>query len=351
MDRRANNFDVLRLLAAWFVLFSHSYPISGLKTGDPFSRTVGIDTFGGVGVAIFFVLSGYLVTLSWQRSSSVGSFLWKRARRIYPGLIVCVLLCTMLMGPLLTPLDLATYFTHSQTTDYLRTASALGIHYALPAVFLNNPLPNAVNGSLWSLPYEIRCYCALVVIGLLPFALRWKVLLVAAVLAGMMLLRDATPPASPFDHRFGLDYYMVRLGLFFAVGASYACWSDHLKPLWWAGLIAACLTWLLPDSALRNLLWVLSFSTLALGVALDLAWMPKLPEKMGDWSYGLYLYAFPLQQVLALFAVQQTFGFIGYVVLSTICGLTAAGLSWYLIERPALSLEWPFRRGYRLAQR
>jgi peptidoglycan/LPS O-acetylase OafA/YrhL len=344
VDRQSNNFDLLRLLAAWFVLFSHCYPIAGLKLGDPFSRAVGIDTFGGVGVAIFFVLSGYLVTLSWQRSSGIGSFLWKRTRRIYPALIVCVLICVVVIGPLLTSLDAAAYFTHSQTRDYLRTASAWRIHYVLPAVFANNPVPNAVNGSLWSLPYEIRCYLALMLIGVLPFALRFKVLAVAVVLATMLLLRESSPPASPFDHRFGLDYYMVKLGLFFAIGASYACWQHRVRPVWWVGLIATGLTLWLPDSSLRNLLWILSFSTLTLGVALDMSWLPKLPAKMGDWSYGLYLYAFPLQQVLALFAVQQTFGFVGYVVLSTLCSLLAAALSWFLIEKPALSLEWQFWR-------
>lgn len=76
LDRRSNNFDALRLLAAWLVLFSHCYPISGQKVADPFNRIVGLDTFGGVGVAIFFVLSGYLVTLSWQRSPGDASFLW-----------------------------------------------------------------------------------------------------------------------------------------------------------------------------------------------------------------------------------------------------------------------------------
>ena len=344
LDRRSNNFDALRLLAAWLVLFSHCYPISGQKVADPFNRIVGLDTFGGVGVAIFFVLSGYLVTLSWQRSSGDASFLWKRVRRIYPALIVCVLLCAVLLGPLLTKLDTAAYFTHPLTKDYLRTASAWRIHYVLPAVFEGNPVGSAVNGSLWSLPYEIRCYCALVLIGLLPFALRWKALVVVAVLSSMLLLRPAMPPANPFDHVFGLDYYMVKLGLYFAIGASYACWSHRVRPLWWAGVIAVCLTWFLPDSGLRNLLWVASFSAFVLGVALDLPRLPKLPARMGDWSYGLYLYAFPLQQVLALFAVQHTFGFMGYVALSTLLSLAAAALSWFLVERPALSVEWPLWR-------
>jgi peptidoglycan/LPS O-acetylase OafA/YrhL len=343
-DRRSNNFDVLRLLAAWSVLFSHSYPTGGLKVGDPFSRIVGIDTLGGVGVAIFFVLSGYLVTRSWQSSAGMGSFLWKRARRIYPALIVCVLLCTLLMGPLVTTLDMATYFNHPLTRDYLRTASAWSIHYPLPGVFVGNPVPNAVNGSLWSLPYEIRCYCALALIGMLPFALRWKVLLIAALLACMLLIREPAPPANPFDHRFGLDYYMVKLGLFFAVGATYQCWVSRLNPIWWVGAMGAVIACALPNSALRNLIWVLSFSTLVLGIALGVSWLPKLPSFMGDWSYGLYLYAFPVQQLLAHYGAVESVGFVGYTALCSVAAMACAGVSWFLIERPALQIDGPFGR-------
>ena len=154
------------------MLFSHSYPIAGQLTTDPFARYVGIDTFGGVGVAIFFVLSGYLVTQSWQRTTSVVGFLWKRIRRIYSALVVCVLISTLVVGPLLTTLDLEVYATHDQTIDYLLTATAWDIHYVLPGLFWNNMHRHIFNGSLWSLPYEMACYLTLIATGLLPLAMR-----------------------------------------------------------------------------------------------------------------------------------------------------------------------------------
>ena len=347
MDRRDNNFDLLRLLAAWLVLFSHSYPIAGQLIGDPFTRYVGIDTFGGVGVAIFFVLSGYLVTQSWQRSSGVSSFVWKRIRRIYPALIVCVLISTAVVGPLLTTLDLAVYATHGQTVDYLRTATAWDIHYVLPGVFWNNTLRHTFNGSLWSLPYEMTCYLMLIATGLVPFALRWKVLVVTAILASMLLSRPLSPPAAPLDVVFGLDYYMVKLGLFFVIGATYQCWSPLIKPVWWVGAIGVVIAWALPDSAARNLCWIFSFSTLLLGIALGFPWVPKLPSAMGDWSYGLYLYAFPVQQILSHHGVVQSLGFVGYTALCTALALLCAGLSWFVIERPTLRINWPLTRARR----
>lgn len=341
MERRDNNFDLLRLLAAWLVLFSHSYPIAGQPVADPFTRYVGIDTFGGVGVAIFFVLSGYLVTQSWQRSTSGFGFVWKRLRRIYPALVVCVLISTVVVGPLLTTLDLAVYATHDQTIDYLLTATAWDIHYVLPGLFWNNTHRHIFNGSLWSLPYEMTCYLTLLVLGLLPFALRWKVLIVAAILAFMLLARPLSPPAAPLDVVLGLDYYMVKLGLFFAVGAIYPCWSALIKPVWWIGAVGVVMAWALPDLALRNLFWILSFSTLLLGIALGASWFPKLPPGMGDWSYGLYLYAFPVQQILSHHGVVKSFGFAGYTALCTAAALCCAGLSWFAIERPALRINWP----------
>ena len=326
------------------MLFSHSYPIAGQLIADPFTRYVGIDTFGGVGVAVFFVLSGYLVTQSWRRSSGVSSFVWKRIRRIYPALMVCVLISTAVVGPLLTTLDLAVYATHDQTVGYLLTATAWDIHYVLPGLFWNNMHRHIFNGSLWSLPYEMTCYLTLIVAGLLPFALRWKVLAVTAILALMLLSRPLSPPASPLDVVFGLDYYVLKLGLFFVVGASYQCWSPLIKPKWWLGAVGAVIARALPDSATRNLFWILSFSTLSLGIALGLSWMPKLPSAMGDWSYGLYLYAFPVQQILSHHGVVNSLGFVGYTALCTALALLCAALSWFVIERPALRINWPFVR-------
>jgi hypothetical protein len=141
LDRRTNNFDLLRLLAAWFVLFSHCYPLTGQPVLDPFARHTGIDTLGGIGVSIFFVLSGYLVTNSLERSSSVYSFARKRAFRIFPALAVLTVYCAFWLGPIITTLPLETYLKHPQTVAYLWNISAWKIQYALPGVFATNPLP------------------------------------------------------------------------------------------------------------------------------------------------------------------------------------------------------------------
>lgn len=336
MQRYENNFDVLRLLAAWLVLFSHCYPLAGTGQPDPFARSIGVDTLGGVGVAIFFTLSGYLVTESWARSPTLLTFIWRRVRRIYPALIVCVAACAFVLGPLLTNLEVGAYLRHPQTRGYLETASAWWISYTLPGVFVGNPAAGVINGSLWSLPYEISCYLALLATALLPLALRFKALLVATVLLVLVLLRPENLVSTPFAKHYGLDYYHGKLGLMFAIGAVFSTWRQYFSPTWWHGALGLLLMVWLPESSLKTAAYAVSMAVTVLGLATHSKWHLALPERMGDWSYGFYLYGFPVQQLLSLQGVHQSSGFVGYVVASTFCTAIAAATSWYLVERPWL---------------
>lgn len=298
LNREDNRFDVLRLLAAWLVLFSHCYPLGGRPTLEPLMSTVGIDTLGGVGVAIFFVLSGYLVSISLERSSSVLEFARRRVLRIYPALVVVCLLCVLVLGPLMTTLPLAEYGSSRMTWDYLRNASAVSIRFQLPGVIAGNPLPGVLNGSLWSLPYEISCYIVLVLLSLLPGTLRAKVALALALLVGLFLLRPPMPSASPLDSFMLLDYFDTKLGLVFALGAVFGCWRDRIRPLLWPALLALggiAVT----QGHLQMLLFLLGLGTLTMWLALYGKWLPRVPARIGDWSYGAYLYGFPVQQVMA----------------------------------------------------
>ena len=333
LNRDDNRFDILRLLAAWLVLFSHCFPLGGRPQYEPLLAATGIDSLGGVGVAIFFVLSGYLVTISLERSPNLLEFARRRVLRIYPGLITICLLSVLLLGPLMTTAPQSTYWRHSQTWDYLQTASAWFIQFPLPAVFADNPHPAAVNGSLWSLPYEISCYLVLSGLSLAPGPLRFKITLLAAGVAALLLMRPSG--LGPFDSFIGLDYYHSKLGLLFALGSAFACWRAHLRPmLWHAGaLLVAAL--LLPHGVWQLLLYILGLGTLTLWLALYGGWLPRLPRRMGDWSYGAYLYGFPVQQVLAHFKLHEA-SFTGYVLASTAVTFALAGLSWQLVEKQVL---------------
>jgi len=115
-DRRRNNFDALRLIAALSVVFSHSFLVAeGSEANEPFVRLTGNQCILGlVGVFVFFIISGYLVTESWCRSPMPGRFALRRALRIYPGLVVNVALCAFVMGPLITSLPWPAYFSGAE---------------------------------------------------------------------------------------------------------------------------------------------------------------------------------------------------------------------------------------------
>ena len=335
VPRHDNRFDFLRLLAAWLVLWSHSYPLGGQPQKEPLASTLGIDTLGGVGVTIFFVLSGYLVTLSLLRSPNLLVFARKRMVRIYPALLVVCLLCVLVLGPAVTQLSVGPYLQDGATWSYLKTATALNIKFTLPGVFADNPLPNAINGSLWSLPYEIKCYIVLVVLSLLPLSLKTKSLVAVLLLLVAVVARPATPALGIFDAFAGLDFYDSKLGLSFAVGVVFAAWKDKVTPPGWLGLVLMVLATFAPHSALQMAAWVVGLSVLVLWLALYGKWLPAVPARMGDWSYGMYLYGFPVQQWLAHGHAHQ-WGMGWFVLASTLTTLVLAGLSWNLIEKPAM---------------
>lgn len=330
-----NRFDFLRLFAAWLVLLSHSFPLGGQPAREPLGSTLGLDTLGGVGVTIFFVLSGYLVSLSLLRSPSLWVFARRRVVRIYPALAVTCLLCVLVLGPVVTQLPLDVYFRERETWNYLKTATAFSIKFTLPGAFAGNPLANAINGSLWSLPYEIKCYVALAMLGLLPGSLRFKSLTAFGILLLSLLFRPTAPGLGLFDSFAGLDFYDSKLGLSFAVGAVFAAWKDTLRPSLWAGLALVLCAPFAPHAPLQVALWVVGLSVSVLWLALYGKWLPVIAQRWGDWSYGMYLYGFPVQQALA-FAGGHQWGVGWFVALSTLLTLVLAGLSWHAIEKPAM---------------
>ena len=335
MNREDNRFDILRLIAAWLVLFSHCYPLGGRPTSEPLASTLGIDTLGGVGVAIFFVLSGYLVTLSLERSPNVVEFARRRALRIYPALVTVCLVCVLLLGPWMTSWSMAAYFHSDLTWGYLKTAGAWDIHYPLPGVFNDNPKPITVNGALWSLPYEITCYGVLALVSLLPGTLRVKTPLLASGLVVVLLARATTASIGPFDLFLHMDYYHSKMGLLFALGAVFACWRTHIRPMAWPAVLLLVIALCLPQGGGQLLLYLLGVGMLTLWLALHARWLPRVPVRIGDWSYGAYLYGFPVQQVLAHFKLHEA-SFLGYVLASTLITFALAGLSWHLVEKQAL---------------
>ena len=154
LTRQSNNFDFLRLFAALLVLIAHSPHILRLEvlSWDPFLNVLGIN-MGRFGVLTFFIMSGFLVTTSWEKKKGLVDFVLARILRVYPAVIVVVLLSVFILGPILTTQTINEYFTSNLTGQYIQNSTIFRMYYYLPGVFENNPT-HSINGSLWTLPYE-----------------------------------------------------------------------------------------------------------------------------------------------------------------------------------------------------
>ena len=333
IQKHSDNLTALRLLAACRVLYGHGFVCLGLP--EPmFMQWLPL---GPLGVYIFFSLSGYLVAQSWERDPSVFRFLIRRTLRIFPALFVCTVLSVCVLGPLLTEVTQAEYWKSEHTRGYF-TNLYLYITYYLPGVFTSNKLPNAVNGSLWSLPVEFAMYLLIVIIGFVR-ALKWGVL--AAALVFMALSAGWAFQATEMLVYYRTDMrQLVLCGVYFFVGACMNQFKvDRFFNLTYA--LAAVMVWLALSRWIVVFImasWVfLPFIVLAFGTAKN---SPLARLTPWDFSYGIYIYAFPIQQTIVY--LFPKIDFLAYFGSTFVITVALAALSWLFVEKPALKLK-PFR--------
>lgn len=316
------------------VLYGHSFIFLGL----PEPLFMQWTPLGPLGVFIFFAISGYLVAQSWARDPHVLRFLVRRVLRIFPALAVCTVLSVGLLGPALTSLPLEDYFSHQYTRGYFSNI-ALYITYHLPGVFANNRVPHAVNGSLWSLPVEFAMYLGLTVLGFFRFP-RWGYVLIAA--AFMMLIAGWALQGTEQLVVYRSDLRQaVIVGVYFWVGVVF--FEFRLERFFTlSNVVIAIMVWA-SLSRWSNLFvmgaWIfLPLIVLAFGLSSH-SWLSRLGRF--DYSYGIYIYAFPVQQTVVSFWPHLPLAW--YLFLCTSLTVLLAGLSWHWVERPFLQLK-PFAR-------
>lgn len=278
--RRDNNFTLLRLIFASAVLFGHGFYLT--KTDpDPISSAIGV-WIGSIAVDGFFAISGFLVAGSFARQGVV-NFALLRAVRVYPALIVCVAI-SIIVGATITTLPIATYFASPITWDYAKNIFLYNMYWVLPGVFETNSYSPIVNGSLWTLPVEVMCYFLLMCAGFLG-ALGTRLRINAAALAALVLVNYSSIPVIEF----------VRPASFFALGV--LVWANrHFIPLHSGIALLSCLllvisvqvpTLSLFPIALVYLIFYAAFAARHVDV-----------DRFGDISYGVYIYAWPVQQLV-----------------------------------------------------
>lgn len=324
-EKGPNNFHLLRLLAALAVIYGHSYLITGAPGGDLFLTLVGFKFIGGVAVDIFFVISGFLIAASLERST-VKRYLWSRCLRILPGLVVAVSLCTLVLGPLLT--SDPDYWRSPGTWRYLaNNALLIQTEYNLPGVFGSLP-DHGVNGSLWSLPVEFRLYIILLFTSLLGL-LRTRYFSGFALLciAAGLYLTPRVPWFQAYANWVDASAFFLG-GTYFWVYRSQVCLSR-----WYvAGLLALCLMTHGTEGFRVAYYITLLYLVFYVGFAVTL---PRI--RKNDISYGVYLYGWPVQQCVALAWPGK--GALFNTVAACLVTMAIAYGSWRLVEYPLLRLK------------
>jgi peptidoglycan/LPS O-acetylase OafA/YrhL len=296
------NFDLMRLVAALLVVVSHTFPLSG----QPAFRIWGVEDLGALGVSIFFVISGYLVSASYLRDPK--TYLIKRVLRIEPGLIAALVVTVLALG----------FVTTAPGGEYwpaaglyvLKNAVLYLPSYQLPGVFTTVPLSGVVNGVLWTLRLEFTFYIVLMLIrARLPL-----VIALTAVCAVVWLAMRFLTPEWAAEQPTRIAFLAARNGILFFAGAALQIGRVQV-PLWLGALSTAAFPFLGP----------ISLPTAVIGLSRP----GKLPA---DLSYGVYIYAFPIQQLLAAYGHLN-------LVTAVVGVVPFAVASWFLVEKPALALK------------
>ncbi len=333
---RDNDFDAIRLLAACAVLVGHAFPLTGMPHPP---LLAGLKLFD-LGVYVFFSLSGFLIATSWRRAPRVVPFLLKRVFRIFPALVLLVLVTTFVLGPLVSAVGAAGYFADAGSWAYLGNLTLVPV-YSLPGVFLENPVDAIVNGSLWTLGPEFLCYLGVLGVGLLahrsaqPGAQRLALFAALGLVAVVVLLVPDVAPRGSRD--------VLTVLVFFAGGAVLAeaealGMPAALRRL--PVLLALTVGWIaagafLPEPAAVALAWVV-LPCLVVGWGGRSTPVVRRAARFGDLSYGLYLWGFPVQQTVVLLLPGLPLP-VDILLVAVMTGALALA-SWWLVERRAIGL-------------
>lgn len=337
---RDNHFNLIRMIAATAVLVSHAWLIAlGKGTVEPLQKETG-HSLGTLAVFVFFAVSGFFITASFDRARSLKDFVLARALRLLPALAVSTWLIALVMGPFVTTLPVVTYLTHPKTWEFvLRDSLPISLLFNLPGVFENNPYPSPVS-SIWTLPNEIACYVAVFlagVAGLIRKRFFFNLLLLLYLALWLWVeWGDVTLNSRAEALRV--------LSLPFVIGIGFYLWQSYI-PI--TGPLAASIT-----ITLLLLVTLMRFTPayeliLAFAIAYTTFWLAYLPgsalrhyNRMGDYSYGTYLYAFPLQGLMVWLVGPMTPML--NILLALPLTIVFAIASWHIIEQPTLRLRKRF---------
>lgn len=321
-SHRANGFDLMRHLAAMAVLISHHYALS--KMAVP--QFLGIFSYGAFAVLVFFAISGYLVTKSFYGSSSFWLYFERRIRRLFPGLIVCSAVMVIFLCGFMGQRSAVDYiFSQSAYNSFMSSVWMEGM-VDINKFSHDYKYPNAINGSLWTLRYEFFCY--LIIPVALIVARRSYKILWGVLVAGLAVQIYSAAGNSTIVSLWRLSLLMIP----FVVGGL-MFFTESL----WRGkrlgffmfILAVMFVIFSPRGSYFQPFFYIFLSIIIVGLGLVLK--DRIIAGRFDFSYGIYIYAFPIQQLMIN---EVSLGFYTSMFASIIFTLLAAALSWYFVEKP-----------------
>lgn len=343
-NSRDNNFNLIRLFAALLVLYTHSFALAlGTSDAEPLLNLLGI-TWGNIAVDLFFITSGFLITSSYLSRNNILIYAWARILRIYPALIASALFSALVIGLIFTSLSMEEYLTNKLVLKYILKNIILvfGVEYRLPGVFTEIAYPGTVNGCLWTLPHELRMYILLALILLLfSYFQKWFRIKSPKIFSLIIMVTALIANITNHYYPFAPVSFLHLFTMFFS-GSTYFICREHITLSLNVFLLAFIL--LIISSLNREVFFNLYILTLPY-IILFIVYVPtgtiRKFNNFGDYSYGIYIYGFPIQQSLSALMPNLS---VPTMLISSFC-LTSilAILSWHLMEKQFLKLKDKFK--------
>lgn len=334
---KSNNLGMLKWIAAILVIYSHCFSVTG-NGNDPLDIVShGQISFGGLAVAVFFFASGFYVTKSLLTRNSGKDYWISRLVRIYPAFITVLAVTTFILGPVVTSLSVTTYFQSSETYRYLLYIFMVPQYY-LPGVFESNPVSGIVNGPLWTMVLEMICYIGIFLAWKLKLTNK-KVFTWISVLIGILsVVIFLVRPGVIYTYHIYLRPFFV-----FMVGMIYYIFQDkivlHMKTLF----IILVLSVMFVAFGYCDFAVVIFLPYILSVFIFNKIQIPERLGQLGNYSYFMYLVAYPIQQTLVHFnpGMGAMVNCLFSILLSMIIGIAG----YYLIEKPTVKYVGRLKRG------
>ena len=325
----------------------HSFAVSvGVQDEDIFyTLTNHKDLAGGIAVYIFFIISGFLICRSFDRTNSLFRYAKARFLRIWPLLFVVIMVLAFIVGPIVSVYTIPQYFGYGDLRGFLLNLVFISSDTNLPGVFPNHYI-HSVNGSLWTLMYEVIWYIIVALTSILWKKRKWIVPVMYMILTGIYLGITYGVFADIPVMTSGYMLNMSKLGMFFTIGMCVYLYSDKLI-LSKRGLFFSLL-FLVYGILFSNFIFVFSIAGayIIFYIAFQKRFIATWYDKIGDLSYGIYIMSFPVQQTLVECLGKPTYGYGTLsmnpylnMVLTLVIVVPLSWLSWHFIEKPCLKLK------------